>query len=110
MDDLIRQYIVDFKLTGKGYNQGNQGGNDQGCSKENPCPDDGNECTDNICNADGECVYVPDDTNLCHEDMGVCCGGVCCGLTQYYIDTPLLKSFFKEPISKLVLSFSSKFN
>jgi transposase, IS5 family len=25
-------------------------------------------------------------------------------------DTPLLKSFFKEPISKLVLSFSSKFN
>jgi hypothetical protein len=59
---LIGVGIIGFADSKGGQgNQGNQGdNNDQGCSKKKPfCPDDGNPCTDNICDlANGECVYV----------------------------------------------------
>lgn len=42
------------------------------CIKDEQC-DDGVACTDNVCSADGRCVYPPND-DLCPED-GVFCNG-----------------------------------
>ncbi len=50
---------------------------------ESECPDDGNECTDDVCNATGTCVH-PDNTDSCDDGNGctsddVCSNGQCAG-------------------------------
>jgi exo-beta-1,3-glucanase (GH17 family) len=47
------------------------------CAVDSDCPDDGSECTADVCNA-GRCesVDVPDGT-ACNNDTGTCDAGVC---------------------------------
>jgi len=46
-----------------------------------PCPDDGNVCTDDVCDASGACTH-PDNTAPCDDGLfcdglEVCAGGIC---------------------------------
>ena len=52
-------------------------GNCVGCTVDEQCPDDGNECTAEVCNA-GSCesVNVPDGTE-CNNGAGSCQAGTC---------------------------------
>jgi len=45
------------------------------CSVPGDCPDDGNECTDAVCDA-GTCG-TSNNTNLCDGENGTCSAGVC---------------------------------
>jgi hypothetical protein len=45
------------------------------CSVAGDCPDDGNECTDAVCDA-GTCG-TSDNTNVCDGGNGTCSAGVC---------------------------------
>jgi hypothetical protein len=56
---------------GQGGDDQGQDNNDQGCDRKHPC-DDGNPCTTDTCNRDGECVSVPS------ADYTPCTGGTCC--------------------------------
>ncbi len=54
----------------------------QECAVDGDC-DDGNPCTDNVCDVSGECIFPPnsagcDDGDIC-STVDVCMGGVCVG-------------------------------
>ncbi|MBW2509205.1 MAG: hypothetical protein JRE81_11280, partial [Deltaproteobacteria bacterium] len=52
-------------------------GNCVSCNVNADCPDDGNECTAEVCN-EGSCESVPVlDGTLCNNDAGTCNAGVC---------------------------------
>lgn len=60
------------------------------CGFPNPptCPDDGNQCTDNVCEPRGFCEYpTSPDGRICDLGLGQCINGVClCGTDTYCDD------------------------
>ena len=58
-----------------------------------PCTSDGNECTDDLCNASAVCVHTNDDTNTCSDGdactTDACQDGTCIG-------TPIICDDSKE--------------
>jgi hypothetical protein len=60
------------------------------------CEDDGNECTEDVCNpVDGSCYVPVDDGTACTD--GACADGVCIGLVTASGTVQLVKSFDEDP-------------